>query len=264
MKWRWGLIVFLGISLLAVGFFIGRLSQPNPESDVNNVSSPTPVNSDLSSSIGLNFVKRVIDGDTIELASGEKVRYIGIDTPETLDPRKPVQCFGKEAAAKNRELVEGKPVWLVKDITDKDKYGRLLRYVYLGDPELASSTFVNFELVKQGFAFSYSYPPDIKYQELFVAAQAEAWEKNLGLWSSCLAEQDPALQDPTPSPVRLNAEVSGDCQIKGNISASGEKIYHLPGCGSYEKTSIDESRGERWFCAEDEAVSAGWRKAKNC
>ena len=76
-------------------------------------------------------VTRVIDGDTIELETGQKVRYIGINTPETVDPRKPAECFGRESSEKNKELVEGKIVELEKDISETDKYQRLLRYVYV-------------------------------------------------------------------------------------------------------------------------------------
>jgi micrococcal nuclease len=130
------------------------------------------------------LVSRVIDGDTIELVGGNKVRYIGIDTPETLDPRKPVQCFGKEASVKNKELVEGKMVRLEKDITDKDQYGRLLRYVYV------DNIFINLELVKQGYAYTYSYSPDIKYQDKFTKAQKIAKENNFGLWSGCNSESN--------------------------------------------------------------------------
>ena len=195
-------------------------------------------------------VTRVVDGDTIEIEGGEKVRYTGVDTPETVDPRKPVQCFGIEASKKNKELVEGKTVRLGKDITDRDKYSRLLRYVWVDD------LFVNLELVKQGFANSYSYPPDIKYQKEFLAAEKEAREAERGLWKACTVSVAPTvqIQEPTKS----------ECNIKGNISASGDKIYHLPGCGSYTKTQIDEKRGERWFCSEKEAQEAGWRKALNC
>lgn len=191
---------------------------------------------------GLVKIVRVIDGDTIEIEGGEKVRYIGIDTPETVDPRKSAQCFGVEAFNKNRELVESKMARLEKDITNRDKYNRLLRYVWVGD------TFVNLELVKQGFAYSYSYPPDVKYQEEFIKAQQEAREAKRELWGSCPQENNP----------------SGSCLIKGNISSSGEKIYHLPGCPYYGKTKIDAARGENWFCAESEALAAGWRKALNC
>lgn len=260
------IFTILGAIIALIGFIAGRISspitptslaKPDPvlQSEIplrRTPQDPTPTNNQL-------LVKRVIDGDTIELDNGDKVRYIGIDTPETLDPRKPVQCFGKNASAKNKELVEGKPVWLVKDITDKDKYGRLLRYVYLGDPDQESSVFVNLELVKQGFAHSSTYPPDIKFQELFLAAQAEARDANRGLWNSCPIVT-PSISSSPSSP----SVSASDCLIKANIGSTGDKIYHLPGCGSYDKTAIDESRGEKWFCSEDEAVSAGWRKAKNC
>ncbi|PIP57418.1 nuclease, partial [Candidatus Woesebacteria bacterium CG22_combo_CG10-13_8_21_14_all_39_10] len=127
------------------------------------MSSPPPTETPVLSAVSESFkVTRVVDGDTIEIEGGEKVRYLGIDTPETVDPRKPVQCFGIEASKKNKELVEGKTVRLEKDITDRDRYSRLLRYVWVDD------IFVNLELVKQGFASSYAYPPDIKYQEEFL------------------------------------------------------------------------------------------------
>ncbi|OGI69136.1 hypothetical protein A2824_01940 [Candidatus Nomurabacteria bacterium RIFCSPHIGHO2_01_FULL_42_16] len=202
----------------------------------------------------LYLVKRVKDGDTIELENGETVRYIGIDTPESVHPQKPVQCFGVEASQRNKELVEGKLVRLERDITDRDKYGRLLRYIYAED-----GTFINFELVKQGYASVYTYPPDVKYNDLFLEAQKEARENNSGLWSAC---QDENYEIPAIS----NESNQNDpaCQIKGNINSTGEKIYHLPNCSSYNKTKIDEARGEKWFCSEDEALDAGWRKALNC
>lgn len=125
------------------------------------------------------LVTKVIDGDTIEIEGGKRVRYIGIDTPETEDPRRKVQCFGQEAYQKNKELVEGKEVRLEKDVSEKDKYGRLLRYVYIGD------VFVNDYLVREGYARASSFPPDVKYQEQFRQAEKEAREQNRGLWSSC-------------------------------------------------------------------------------
>ncbi len=134
------------------------------------------------SSTGVSKVARVIDGDTIKLESGETVRYIGIDTPETVDPRRPVGCFGKEASAKNKELVLGKEVRLVKDISETDKYQRLLRYVYAGD------IFVNEYLVREGYARASSYPPDVKYQDLFRDAEREAREAKRGLWADGVCE----------------------------------------------------------------------------
>ncbi|HIC95461.1 TPA: hypothetical protein EYP12_02400, partial [Candidatus Bipolaricaulota bacterium] len=124
-------------------------------------------------------VVRVIDGDTIEVEIAGKrytVRYIGIDTPETKHPEKPVEWMGLEAAAKNEELVGGKVVELEKDVSETDKYGRLLRYVWVGD------LMVNAELVRLGLAQVSTYPPDVKYADLFLDLQREAREAGLGLW----------------------------------------------------------------------------------
>jgi len=132
------------------------------------------------------LVDRVVDGDTIELSDGRKVRYIGIDTPETKDPRKEVQCFGEEASAYNQDLVEGKVVALEADVADKDRYDRLLRYVWLEDE------MINKKLVAEGYAYASSYPPNVKYQAQFKLAQQQAREQNLGLWAECLVN-DTAL-----------------------------------------------------------------------
>lgn len=221
-------------------------SQEKTEKSLSSNSSNTnDFNNDEEETSTLFLVKRVVDGDTIELDNGEKVRYIGIDTPETVHPDQAAECFGQQASEKNKELVEGKRVRLEKDLTDRDKYGRLLRYVYLED-----GTFVNLFLVQEGYATSYTYPPDLKYQNQFQQVETEARQAQRGLWASCQNESQ------TPS------QTSGNCLIKGNISSSGEKIYHLPGQKYYDKTVIDQSKGERWFCSEQEAQSAGWRKSK--
>lgn len=200
------------------------------------------------------LVTRVIDGDTIEIEGGKKVRYIGIDTPETVHPSKSVQCYGKEAAEKNKNFVEGKRVRLEKDISETDKYGRLLRYVYLPAGKAGvGEVFVNKVLVQEGYAFSSTYPPDIKYQDVFLTVEKEAREASRGLWGSCGFIAGVETKQTAPET---------DCVIKGNISSSGEKIYHLPGQRYYNKTVISKSKGERWFCSEDEAIDGGWRKAK--
>jgi micrococcal nuclease len=118
-------------------------------------------------------VVRVIDGDTIEIAGGAHVRYIGMDTPETY-PK--VEFYGPEAKAKNIELVEGKLVTLEKDVSDTDKYGRLLRYVY------ADGVFVNGELVRLGYAEAVPYPPDTRYQWQLEQLEKEAKAAKRGLW----------------------------------------------------------------------------------
>src|SRR3972149_7840271 len=116
------------------------------------------------------LVKEVVDGDTIILLDGSRVRLIGINTPEY------GMYFFEEAREVLEAIVLGREVILEKDITDKDKYGRLLKYVYTGD------LFVNLEMVKRGFANAYTYPPDVKYTERFLEAERYARENNLGLW----------------------------------------------------------------------------------
>ena len=121
-------------------------------------------------------VKRVIDGDTILLADGERVRLIGVDTPETKHPQKPVERFGKEAYLFTKRMVEGKEVHLEYDWQRRDKYNRLLAYVYLLD-----GTFLNAEIIKQGYGFAYTRFP-FKYLEEFRKYEREARENKRGLW----------------------------------------------------------------------------------
>lgn len=133
------------------------------------------------------LVTKVIDGDTIEIKSDGstlKVRLIGIDTPETVDPRRPVGCFGKKASAETKRLIEGKHVILTKDVSETDKYNRLLRYVFLPIRE-GENLFVNDYLIRQGFAKILTYPPDIKYDSRFLQAQKEARDNLRGLWGQC-------------------------------------------------------------------------------
>lgn len=157
----------------------------------SNLSSPTPVASPsatVESVHGgvLTTVVDVIDGDTIKIEGGEIVRYIGMNTPETVDPRRPVECFGKEASVKNEELVQGKVVELEKDISERDVYGRLLRYIWVGD------TLINEQLVREGYARVSTYPPDVKYEDVLLESERFARGNEKGLWSSC----------PLPTPTR--------------------------------------------------------------
>jgi micrococcal nuclease len=115
-------------------------------------------------------VTEVIDGDTIVIDDGAHVRYIGIDSPERNE------FYYGEARQLNMDLVLGQKVRLESDVTDKDKYGRLLRYVFVGD------TFVNAEMVRQGCAWSVAYPPDVKYQVYLEAMEKEARELKRGFW----------------------------------------------------------------------------------
>lgn len=121
-------------------------------------------------------VTRIIDGDTIELDTGQIVRYIGIDTPELNGTP---ECWAREAQRFNTDLVLNKEVLLEKDVSATDRYGRLLRYVYIGD------LFVNAELVKEGYAAAATFPPDVRYKETFRLLQEQAREEGRGLWGGC-------------------------------------------------------------------------------
>ena len=127
---------------------------------------------------------KVVDGDTIAVQLGatrEKVRYIGVDTPETKDPRRPVQCYGQKAADFNARLVDGELVRLVRDVEERDRYGRLLAYVYRVRDEL----FVNAELARLGYAQPLSIAPDVRHADRFARLAREAREAGRGLWSAC-------------------------------------------------------------------------------
>ena len=128
------------------------------------------------------LVTRVIDGDTVELDNGERVRYLGIDTPETVHPEKPVECYGPEASERNKELVEGKVVSLLRDGPDRDTYDRLLRYVFV------DGTFVNGDLVWGGYAFARSYGDELRLYQTLVQLERSAREEQRGLWSECEAD----------------------------------------------------------------------------
>jgi micrococcal nuclease len=134
-------------------------------------------------------VVRVIDGDTIEVSIGgsdEDVRYIGIDTPETVKPDTPVQCFGPQASAENHRLVDGRTVRLVFDRERRDVYGRLLAYVYAKTGgEAGRSRFVNATLVRDGYARTLTIPPNTAHVSELARLQARAGRSGRGLWGAC-------------------------------------------------------------------------------
>ena len=207
-------------------------------------------------------VESVVDGDTIKInynGSLTSVRIIGVDTPETVDPRTTIECFGVEASDYLKQKIGGKTIRIAADTTqaDRDKYNRLLRYIYLDGEDIGLSIIAN------GYGHEYTYNTPYVHQTVYKKAQSEAESNNKGLWAPNACNNDSAVEKPTTSPsVAKPVQNQNDCNIKGNISWSGEKIYHLPGQQYYESTKIDTAYGERWFCSEAEAQSAGWRKSK--
>jgi len=191
------------------------------------------------------LVTKVIDGDTIEIEGGKRVRYIGIDTPETVDPNRPVGCFGKEASSKNSELVLNKRVKLVKDVSETDRYGRLLRYVYIDD------IFVNDYLVAEGYAKASTYAPDVKYSEQFVNSERKAREEKKGLWSEA-CEIKPQTSSVTPNyvapsvapapaigggaPITQKSTTTNEVFSGVVVKKSSTGICHAPGTTYYSKT----------------------------
>ncbi len=182
-------------SLVALLFWIifvpKNIGQENPNKEQNHqiqtgttqlVNEKTNASDSATLKLEKATVLRVIDGDTIEIqtASGsvKKLRYIGINTPETVDPHRSVQCFGQQASDRNKELIANQTIYLEKDVSETDKYGRLLRYVYLETSNLS----VNEQLVSDGYAVASKYPPDIKYQDKLAAAEKQAKIAQKGLW----------------------------------------------------------------------------------
>ena len=161
---------FAPAALILIGILASCGTTPTLES-CGDVSRATTRGDAVSTTPGQGaLVRRVIDGDTIVMVDGARVRYIGVDTPERDDP------FYQKATDYNRRLVEGQRVHLLKDETDEDRFGRLLRYVIAGD------ILVNAELVREGYAKAKRYPPDEKFADCFDALTQEARENRRGLW----------------------------------------------------------------------------------
>ncbi len=197
-------------------------------------------------------VRRVIDGDTFELADGEVVRMFGIDAPEE------GSCFYKESKEALRKLVEGKEVELRRDVTDTDDFGRLLRYVVLPNVSLNKSILVDEYMVENGYAEPRSNPRDRLYYGLLLEKREQAAREKKGLWGGCdYAPSEYSQAETKPK--------SASCSIKGNISTGTfGKTYFLKECNNYDQVKIDPARGEEYFCSEEKAEAAGFVKARYC
>jgi micrococcal nuclease len=151
----------------------------------HSTSAGTKAGPSSSAGAGAATVERVVDGDTLVARIGgrrERVRFIGMDTPESVKPNTPVQCFAIEASNRTKALLPaGTAIRLVGDVEQRDRYKRLLAYVY----RVSDNLFVNLALVREGYAVPYTFPPNVAHTTEFVSASAEARDVKRGLWSAC-------------------------------------------------------------------------------
>ena len=207
-------------------------------------------------------VVSVVDGDTIRVdydGKEELVRLIGINTPEVDGPYTEKECYGDEASVFAKEKLTGQWVTLEADSSqsDRDKYDRLLRYVSLDGEDFGKLS------ISRGYAYEFTYNNPYSKQGEYRTAQDDAKRSKRGLWGGCPNSSGSNKETEEQAIVHIYGE-DGDCNIKGNISyKTGERIYHMPGQEHYAETRISPEYGERWFCSEEEAIVAGWRKSKD-
>ncbi|MHB1134766.1 MAG: thermonuclease family protein [Chloroflexota bacterium] len=229
--------LILLVVLLLLGGCPLAPAEPTLTSTVRVPATPTPAG-------GLaGRVVDVVDGDTLKVDLGgrtETVRVIGIDTPESVSPREPVQCFGLEASARADELLRGRSVALTQDPSQdsRDQYGRLLAYV-----EVAGQDF-GLAMIADGYAHEYTYDVPYRRQAEYRAAQRAAQGQRVGLWSSATCGGDTtaaAASTPTAAPAQGSApplsrlECPPSHPVKGNVTAT-DRIYHVAGSSSYAGT----------------------------
>lgn len=178
MKLKVNLYILIPLLTFFVSSYIYLLSFYLSTPGTNTDSNLQPQNNSQTQN-STEKVIRVIDGDTFEIEGGIKVRLIGIDTPEMKNKNKTIDCFAQEAKDMLTKLILNKNITLIKDVSETDKYGRLLRYVYI------DNQFINDILVKEGYAKIATFPPDVKLTNTFLESERLARESNAGLWKSC-------------------------------------------------------------------------------
>lgn len=194
-------------------------------------------------------VTRVIDGDTVEiLMAGKKesIRLIGVDTPETKHPTKGVQPYGPEASAFTKKNLDGKTVWVEFDVQERDKYQRLLGYIWTSQDTKNKANMFNYRLVSEGYAQLATFPPNVRYVELFKAGQTEARENNRGLWG---------LKQPSPTTPKAPSKKAF---YVGNANS---KIFHTPDCTAGRKI---KAKNAVRFKSREDAVSKGFKPCGVC
>ncbi|MED4474454.1 MULTISPECIES: thermonuclease family protein [Bacillaceae] len=236
-------------------------AETQEEPVVENETSPADSKNAQETSTDKKLVNvqlvKPIDGDTIKVnidGKEENVRFLLVDTPETNHPRLGEQPYGQEAKDFTSKMVESGQVQLEFDISHRDKYQRLLAYVYV------DGVSVQEELLKNGLArVAYIYEPNTKYVDQYNEIQKEAQQQAIGIWSVENYATDRGFDASvinSPKEEKEPSSNSSSCDIKGNIAKDGEKIYHMPDQQFYEVTKPEEM-----FCTEQEAVDAGFRKS---
>ncbi|HEX2953979.1 MAG TPA: thermonuclease family protein [Bacillota bacterium] len=221
MKSLWKLALFVLVLMVSVPMMAAAASE----------SWPVPAN------LQEYKVTRVIDGDTIVVEKLGKVRYIGVNAPEIKHGDQPGQPFGVEATTANKKLVLGKKVKLEYDLGRRDKYGRLLAYVYVG------KTFVNARLVEMGYAQVMTVPPNVKYQSRFIQLQKDARDNFRGLWE-------------TPP-----AQGQGNLAIQAYWGNLKTHRFHYPWCKEAKRTNPDNLQ---LYQNRADAIEAGLSPCKKC
>jgi micrococcal nuclease len=224
---------------------------------LNSWLRPTPSSTPAATQPGSCLVTKVVDGDTLEAdCQGvlAKIRLIGVDTPEVVDPRKTVQCFGREASDFAKKTLSGQSVRLEADPSqgDTDKYGRQLRYVYLADGRL-----FNWLLISEGYAFEYTYNIPYREQASFKTAQKEARLTERGLWVPGVCESDARVQKATSASVSPLVATTTATTSAGVIKKSVSNICYEAGDRNYQATKNFQS-----FATMADCLATGARRPK--
>ena len=286
MKTVKNIVVVLGLILIGVvvGLALGgqgenggdmQTSSPastaatgmGPEETSSRAASPTPAQgsgSERAPAAEWGVVVRVADGDTltVQFDDGEEetIRFLDVDTPETVHPTRPKECYGAQASDFTKTLM-GQRVRIEEE--GRDRYGRLLAYVWVGADE--GGQLWNVRLLEEGLAVYNDYGNPGQYADTTRAAAEQAMLAGVGLWSACeIGER------PTPVPTQMVgagcpqgcvSQPDPSCSIKGNVNTGRDtKIYHVEGeSSSYGRVKMKEGEGDLWFCTKDEAEANGFR-----
>ena len=240
---------------------------PEPMATSTRAASPTPAQgsgSERAPAAEWGVVVRVADGDTltVQFDDGEKetIRFLDVDTPETVHPTLPEECYGAQASDFTKTLM-GQRVRIEEE--GRDRYGRLLAYVWTTADE--GGQLWNVRLLEEGLAVYNDYGNPGQYADTTRAAAEQAMLAGVGLWSACELEERPTPV-PTQSvgagcPQGCVNQPDPSCGIKGNVNTSRDtKIYHVEGSSSsYGRVKMKEEEGDLWFCTKDEAEANGFR-----